>query len=147
MVLAGCLDHRALIHAERRRGEIIQRLCLLDCPVTGNPAKTVIFGRPITWLPASLGGHVAPNTADPNEIIKFCIPSPISRYPLNVRPVGLVFRGQLLNVFGGLAIHKQIGRGIVLMRRRIGFVQLTASQKFFLRDIVRLRHHDLGADI
>ena len=88
---------RSLIDRSWRRWQVAKFFLRLLSPKSRDPNVPRPFGVPVAGHPASLWRNVAPNSADPNEVRLCVIPSPVSRNPLNVVSVWLIFRGNFVD--------------------------------------------------
>ena len=146
LIRFGGLGGGAGFEAVRRFGEILfgeirrgAETVRLDCdlgfetsPVTGDPLKAFPFGglSPVAGDPFSSFGDITVETADPEEVGAFIVPSPVAGDPGDIGPGRRLVGRNFFNGLGGLPGNHDAGRRVGDDRSGEGFVDRSATHHF-----------------
>jgi hypothetical protein len=108
----------------------------LTQPDARNPLEAILHLGPITRLPLPSRRGLPPQSTNPEEIIEILVKVPVAREPNHIRPVRSVFRWNLIDQRGWLAIDHDGVNGIKRGRCRKCFVQRSLRANLHLLVIV-----------
>jgi hypothetical protein len=113
VIFVGCFNRGAFFQALGWSRVIDDLFFSFGHPEARHPLKTVGHFGPVAGNPTLSGRNIAPNAADPNEIVSFVVPGPVAWHPNDVISLRLIFWGDFLDRFGGLLCDDQGCFGIV----------------------------------